>query len=163
MLTPADKYRLISEWLARAHPVPQQAHTEWSRQGVALLPLGERFAAVRLTGELVHAAIGCTEPSAVAVALQERLPGPIIHDHRRTGPTYYALIPWHAGLVWDYGERAPCLLGETYLGVPRLDRREPPGTYWVLRPRYDGHLCRPQSVRDLVDAGFRALVPDDSD
>ncbi len=68
VLTPADKYRLISEWLARAHPVPQQAHTEWSRQGVALLPLGERFAAVRLTGELVHAAIGCTEPSAVAVA-----------------------------------------------------------------------------------------------
>ncbi|WP_416985940.1 hypothetical protein [Streptomyces sp. T028] len=128
---------------------------------MALLPLSGLFAAVRLPGELVHAAIGCEEPCQVAVALRERLQGPVIHDHRTTGPTYYVLIQWHAGLVWDYAEAAPCLYGDTYLGVPRLDRLEPPGTYWVVPPRYDGDLCRPQFVRELVDAGRRQLAPEE--
>lgn len=159
-LTPIDANRLISEWLALAHPLPQQARAEWSNHGVTLLPLGKLFAAVRISGDLVHAAVGCEGPGQVADALTERLRGPIIHDHRTVGPTYYALIQWHAGLVWDYGELAPCLQGETYLGVPRLDRREPPGTYWVVPPRYEGDLCRPQAVRELIDAGRRQLVED---
>ncbi|WP_340378699.1 hypothetical protein U5640_28280 [Streptomyces sp. SS7] len=161
MLTAADQYRLTSEWLARAHPVPERAHAEWSHQAVALLPLGTSFAAVRLSGALVHAALGCEEASRVAFALRERLQGPVIHDHRTAGPTYYVLIQWHAGLVWDYGDTAPCLYGDTYLGVPRLDRVEPPGTYWVVPPRYDGDLCTPQLVRELVDAGRPQPAPDE--
>ncbi|WP_369169651.1 hypothetical protein AB5J49_17995 [Streptomyces sp. R28] len=151
--------RLITEWLAGAHPVPEQARAEWSSQGVALLPLGRRFAAVRLDGYLVHAALGSDDPGTVTEALTERLRGPVIHDHRTSGPTYYALVQWHAGLAWDYGETAPCLQGDTYLGVPRIDRREPPGTYWVVLPRYDGDLCRPQAVRELIDAGREQLAP----
>jgi hypothetical protein len=149
---------MISEWLARAHPVPEQARSEWANQGVALLPLGRRFAAVRLAGSLVHAALGSDDPSLVAEVLSLRLRGPLIHDHRATGPTYYALIQWHAGLVWDYGHAAPCLQGDTYLGVPRIDRLEPPGTYWLVPPRYDGDLCRPQAVRDLIDIGLEQLT-----
>ncbi|MFJ1974691.1 hypothetical protein ACIO93_39375 [Streptomyces sp. NPDC087903] len=148
----------ITDWLAQAHPVPEQARTEWSNQGVALLPLGRRFAAVRLSGALVHAALRSDHPEVVAEVLSGRLRGPVIHDHRATGPTYYALIQWHAGLVWDYNRSAPCLRDDTYLGVPRIDRREPPGTYWVVPPRYDGDLCRPQAVRDLIDAGHRQLI-----
>lgn len=58
-------------------------------------------------------------------------------------------------------DTAPCLYGDTYLGVPRLNRLEPPGTYWVVPPRYDGDLCSPQLVRELVDAGRRQLAPDE--
>lgn len=150
--------RMITEWLARAHPVPDQARSEWANQGVALLPLGRRFAAIRLAGSLVHAALGSEDADLVAEMLALRLSGPLIHDHRVAGPTYYALIQWHAGLVWDYSDEAPCLHGDTYLGVPRIDRREPPGTYWAVPPRFDGDLCRPQAVRDLINAGLQQLA-----
>ncbi|MDH6215994.1 hypothetical protein M2283_003298 [Streptomyces pseudovenezuelae] len=131
MLTPADMDRLISEWLARAHPVPQQACAEWSDQGVALLPLGGLFAAVRLPGELVHAAVDSTDADRVAAALKALLHGPVIHDHRVAGATYYALINWGAGLIeqMEQTEDTLCLGEGAYLGVPRIDRREPPGTY----------------------------------
>jgi len=160
VLTPADMDRLISEWLARAHPVPRQARADWSNQGVALLPLGNLFAAVRLPGGLVCAAVGCEEPDQVAVALDELLHGPVIHDHRNTGATYYALINWGAGVIQqvEQDEDAPCLGKGTYLGVPRIDRRQPPGTYWVVPPRYDGDLCRPRAVRSLVATGRRKLA-----
>jgi len=160
MLSPVDMDRLIAEWLARAHPVPQQARAEWSDQGVALLPLGGLFAAVRLSGALVHEAVGSPETDQVAAALGALLHGPVIHDHRITGATYYALINWGAGVIQqlDQDEDAPCLGEGTYLGVPRIDRREPPGTYWVVPPRYDGDLCRPSAVRALVAAGRRRLA-----
>ncbi len=158
MLAPTDMDRLISEWLARAHPVPQQVRAEWSAQGVALLPLGKLFAAVRMHGDLVYAALDCHAPEQVTTAVRQSLDGPVIHDHRTAGPTYYALIQWHAGMVWDYGDTAPCLEGDTYLGVPRIDRREPPGTYWVVPPRYEGDLCKPQAVRALIDTGRRELL-----
>jgi len=163
VLTPADMDRLISEWLARAHPVPQQACAEWSNQGVALLPLGDLFAAVRLPGELVYAALGCEDPDQVAAALREWLHGPVIHDRRNTGATYYALINWGAGVVQqlDQDEDAPCLGKGVYLGVPRIDRREPTGrchrdTMVICAAR---GLCDPSSRR--ADRGWRsALLPD---
>ncbi|WP_327434622.1 hypothetical protein [Streptomyces sp. NBC_01236] len=87
---------------------------------------------MRMTAELVHAA-GCPEdPIKVAEALEERLQGPVIYDHRRNGATYYALIPWHAGLVWAHSDTAPCLGPDVYLGIPRLDRQEGPRTYRVV-------------------------------
>jgi hypothetical protein len=157
MDTQAVLNRAITEWLARAHPVPEQAKAEWAGQGVALLPLGHRFAAVRVTESLVHAALDSSDPDIVAEVLSLRLRGPVIHDHRSAGPTYYVLIHWHAGMVWEYGSSAPCLQGDTYLGVPHLDRREPPGTYWVVPPRYEGDLCMPQAVRELIDSAHRQL------
>jgi hypothetical protein len=45
-----------------------------------------------------------------------------------------------------------------YLGVPRIDRRQPPGTYWVVPPRYAGDLCRPQAVAALIEVGRRQLA-----
>ncbi|WP_240678199.1 hypothetical protein [Streptomyces griseoviridis] len=160
MLTPADMDGLISDWLARAHPVPRQAHLEWSEQGVALLPLGRLFAAIRLPGELVYAAVGSADTDRVAAALRTRLKGPVIHDRRVAGVTYYSLINWGAGVIacMERAEDAPCLGEGTYLGVPRIDRQEPPGTYWVVPPRYDGDLCRPKDVRSLVAAGRAELA-----
>jgi hypothetical protein len=160
MLTPADVDVLITEWLARAHPEPQRARVEWSTQGVALLPLGRLFCAVRLPGELVHAAVGCADPDQVDAALREWMQGPVIHDHRSTGATYYALINWGAAVIHHLDEDgdAPCLGDGTYLGVPRIDRRQPPGTYWVVAPRYDGDLCRPSAVRSLIATGRDKLT-----
>ncbi|MEU0742541.1 hypothetical protein [Streptomyces sp. NPDC006134] len=145
--------RAIAEWLARTHPAPENVWREWDTQGVALLPLGERFAAVRLPGGIVHAAVDSEDRDRVAAALGERLGGSIIHDRRVAGGTYYALIQAHAGLVWAYGDAAVCLGHGTYLGVPRIDRQQPPGTYWVVPPRYEGDLCAPRAIVDLVETG----------
>lgn len=160
MLTPAVTNRLIAEWLARAHPVPAQAWAEWENQDVALLPLGGLFTAFRLPGRIVHAALCRDAPDEVSRALQQWLRGPVIHDHRSTGATYYALTNWGAGVIHqlDQDPDVPCLGLGTYLGVPRVDRQEPPGTYWVVPPRYDGDLCRPAAVRSLITAGRRELT-----
>lgn len=101
--------RAISEWLTRTHPAPEQAQKEWATQGVALLPLGERFAAVRMASDIVHAAVRSGNPDQVALALSELLRGAVICDRRVAGGTYYALIEGHAGLVWAYDDIATCL------------------------------------------------------
>ncbi|MEU1038661.1 hypothetical protein [Streptomyces sp. NPDC005907] len=150
--------RTIAEWLTREHPMPEQVWTEWATMGVALVPLGRRFAAVRMHADIVHAAVDSDDPSQVAERIRALLPGPIVHDRRVSGVTYYALIPRHSDLVWVHDEVAPCLGPGVYLGVPRIDRREPPGTYWVTVPRHNGDLCAPQAVADLVEVGRQRLA-----
>jgi hypothetical protein len=143
--------RFITEWLARAHRTsPETAHTEWRTQGVALLRLGHQFSAVRIPQRLVHAAIGSTDMTEIAETLAARLQGPVIRDSLAVGVPYYALIQAHAGLVWDGGEDTPCLGDGTHLGVPHLSQISPPGTYWLVPPRFDGDLCRPEHVQRLV-------------
>ncbi|GGJ17798.1 hypothetical protein [Streptomyces brasiliensis] len=153
MYTQEGLDREIAEWLSREHPMPTQAQMEWATQGVALLPLGNRFAAVRMPSDVVHAVAESDDRGDVAVFLGELLGGSIIFDRRCAGGTYYALIQGHAGLVWAYEEVATCLGHGTYLGVPRIDRQQPPGTYWVVPPRYEGDLCTPRLIVDLVKAG----------
>lgn len=146
---------LILEWLTRHHDDPDQAKEEWQKQGVALVPLGVDIAAIRLTGDLVRAATGTNDPEQIAATLEEMLDGAVLSDR----DVYYALIQGHAGLVWDMKKDAPCLGKGVYLGVPALDRttqgsRNP---YWVLPPRHEGDLCRPDCVRRLITAGLAEL------
>ncbi|MFF4588820.1 hypothetical protein [Streptomyces sp. NPDC001388] len=150
----------IVEWLARAHPVPQRPRREWATQGVALLPLGERFAAVRMPADVVHAAVETGDHDEVAVRLGTLLGGSIIYDRRVSGGTYYALVQGHTGLVWPYEDTAACLSFGTYLGVPRLDQQQPPGTYWVVPPRYEGDLVPPRSIVALLQAGRSRMTPE---
>lgn len=150
--------RAITEWLARTHPDPAQAHTEWVEHGIALLPLGRRFAVVRVPERLIHAALGTSHLDEITRLLTDRLKGPVIRDSRSMGTPYYALIEWHAGLVWDTDEEAPCLGDGTHMGVPRLDVVAPPGAYWLVPPRDAGDLCRPQAVRDLIEDARSVLV-----
>ncbi|MGW7543411.1 hypothetical protein ACWGKQ_20205 [Streptomyces sp. NPDC054770] len=98
------------------------------------------------------------DPDQVAVCLGLLLGGSIIYDRRVAGGTYYALIQGHAGLVWAYDDIATCLGYGTYLGVPRLDRQQPPGTYWLVPPRYEGDLCAPRSITALVKRGRSRLA-----
>ncbi|MGW2134291.1 putative ATP-grasp-modified RiPP [Streptomyces coelicoflavus] len=159
MFTQEALDRAISEWLARSDPDPERVRREWAAQGVALLPLGERFAAVRMPARFVHAAVRSEKLDEVAVALGESIGGSVIHDRRAIGgSTYYALIQGHAGLVWPYDDVATCLGHGSCLGVPRIDRQEPPGTYWVVPPRYEGDLCAPRAITALVRNGQAQLA-----
>ncbi|WP_408050527.1 hypothetical protein [Streptomyces sp. HO565] len=148
----------IAEWLARADRDPERVRREWATQGVALVPLGERFAAVRMAAHVVHSALRTDDRDGVAVALGESLGGSVIYDRRVAGGTYYALIQAHTALVWAYDDIASCLGLGTYLGVPRLDRQQPPGTYWVVPPRYEGDLCAPRAITALVKEGRERLA-----
>lgn len=154
MLSGTDRF--IIEWLARAADLPATARHEWQDRGVALLPCGRTFGAVRLPATLVHAAAGSDTTATVTAALR-MLDGPVIHDGRVTSP-YYALVQAHAGLVWDGAEDTPALGPESYLGVPRLDWQEPPGPHWLIPPRREGDLCRPSLVREFIAAGRGVLA-----
>ncbi|MFJ1664789.1 hypothetical protein ACIOK4_00080 [Streptomyces bottropensis] len=150
-----DSY--ITAWLARAHDDPEQVRAEWADRGVALLPLGRAFSAVRLTSRLVHAAVGSHDPAVITAELEDRLSGPVIHDSLAIGKPYYALIQWHAGVVWKGDDETPCLGDGVHLGVPRIERVRPPGTYWLVPPRREDGLCRSEAVQQLIQDGRAAL------
>jgi hypothetical protein len=150
---------LITEWLAREHPVPSQAIAEWRTHGLAMLPMGGRLAAIRLPGDLVHAAAGSAGREQVSAFLAELLEGPVLHDGRGIG-TYYALIAWHDGLAWNHEAEAPCLAVGHYVGVPRVDCIAPPYPYWVVAPRHSDDLCDLTAAATLVVAG-REQMPQD--
>ncbi|MFH9431173.1 hypothetical protein ACH4JZ_23160 [Streptomyces sp. NPDC017615] len=140
----------IRDWLAGAHASPEQARREWARCGIALLPLGPRFGAVRIPGDLVHAAVGSEDGRDVANALD----GPVIHDVRTLGPTYWALVPHHDR---PGDPETPFLGVGTYLGVPDLTVTAPPGSFWVRPPCHRHHLCGPEDVLALITDGRREL------
>lgn len=152
-----DAPHVVREWLASAHEVPARAQAEWSDQGVALLPLGRRFAAVRVPGVLVHTAAGTDMPEQVADMLCAVLDGPVIHDHLSAGPVYYALAAYGRGTSWWGADDTPLLTTGSYLGVPVLHRIAPPGTYWMIPPRYRNDLCSREAVFGLIVKGRRQL------
>lgn len=148
----------IAEWLARAQEAPAHAWSEWSTTGVALLPLGRRFVTVRLPEALVYAAVETADLKEVAERLEQRLQGPVIYDDRTMGGTYYGLVEPRERPVWTHQDVAPLLGRGTFLGVPKLTRREAPGTHWAVPPRFIGDLCSPESVAALVAHGRERLA-----
>ncbi|WP_369217251.1 hypothetical protein [Streptomyces flavofungini] len=145
----------VADWLARSQRAPELAAREWTETGVALLPLGRRFDAARLPQALVQVAVGVTVPHETAVRVARLLDGPVIYDDRAMGGTYYALMRPPGFRTWEHQAVAPCLSHGTFLGVPRLDRVEPPGTYWVAPPKFAGDLCEPATVAAVVRSGSR--------
>ncbi|MFH8292718.1 hypothetical protein [Streptomyces sp. NPDC018059] len=146
----------LSVWFAHSQSAPEHAFWEWKESGVALLPLGSRFDAVRLPEALVQAAVGATALQEIAVRLARLIEGPVIYDGRTLGGSYYALTKPSRTRAWQHQDRAPRLSIGTYLGVPRLDRTGAPGTYWLVRPRFEGDLCEPAAVAALIDLGRSA-------
>ncbi|MGW0795885.1 hypothetical protein [Streptomyces sp. NPDC002692] len=148
----------IIEWLARSAADRNRARVEWDGHGITVLAMGERLAAVRMSGELVHAACATDDPEQVAATLAELLDGPVIRDRQTPADvTYFALVSPHAGLVRDYPRHAVYLATGVYLGVPAPHHVTPPGAYWAPPPRYEGDLCAPQGVEELVRTGARRL------
>lgn len=144
-MTPTKETRLITTWLARAHPIPEQAHAEWAERGVALLPLGRRFDAIRVPTARMHAAAGSSEPEAVAATLAAWLHGPVFRDTRYSEGPYYVLVP--PGAQW-VGEEEH-LGADTYLGVPRVGGLTMLAA-WVVRPRHPGNVCDPVCLGALL-------------
>ncbi|MFD9487138.1 hypothetical protein [Streptomyces sp. NPDC059991] len=148
--------RAIIDWLASAHDVPAQARREFG-VGVALVPLGEKFDAIRLPAEVVHAAADSEDPDTVASFLAEVLEdGAVIHDAYGVGVWYYALVPPGTHAVWRV-PRVECLRPGTWLGMPRVDLTARPGPYWALPPSAVGSVCAVRPVADLVALGQRRL------
>ncbi|MBW5423329.1 hypothetical protein GKQ77_17450 [Streptomyces sp. BG9H] len=127
---------------------------EWADRGVALMPLGQRFEAARLPERLVLAAMCTTDPQQLTTLLGRALNGPVIYDNLAMGGTYYALMQPRADRAWAHQAVAPCLGAGSYLGVPRIGRTGPPGTYWVVPPRFEGDLCEPETVAALITYGL---------
>lgn len=150
-------------WLASSHRTPEQPWHEWAAHGVAVLPTGTAFDAVRIPEAVVHAAVESTAADTVGVALAERLDGPVIHDAR--GRNYYVLT--RPGACLDLGpaaDGAELLPAGSHLGVPAIDRCEytpESPIYWAvpgIRPSHcdsnaTGLLVRAGSCR-LSDAGL---------
>lgn len=123
-----------------------------------MLPLGKAFVAARLSRELVSAAVGATDPQDIAVILGKLIDGPVICDDQKMGGTYYVLMAAQSEPAWAHQAIAPLLVHGTYLGVPRLNRHGPPGSYWAVAPRCTGDLSTPQCVAGLVALGHERLA-----
>ncbi|MFD9905649.1 hypothetical protein [Streptomyces sp. NPDC059063] len=145
-VTAEDRQLLAAaQWLAEADPHPRNVWADWERHGVALLPLGRRFDAIRVPADRVHDVVGGDESQTVAKVLRAWLDGPVIRDFRSSMGPYYVLIA--PGADWD--GPAERLTTGTYLGVPR------PGhstmlSRWVVLPPHPGALCDTRCVRTLL-------------
>ncbi|WP_073946598.1 hypothetical protein [Streptomyces kebangsaanensis] len=168
LVHPASDRRLAAEhWLLSTHPRPKQARAEWAEHGVALLPLGTLFSAVRIPGALVQALAATTEASEVDGFLEDALNGgPVICSPR--GLRYYALVPASMPSTWREAaddwrvQDVDCLGRGTYLGVPRLDvvefRGYAAGSYWSVPMPSAAMLCQPLTVARLIAAGAHQLA-----
>ncbi len=136
----------IRTWLAGAHPVPRQAEAEWADSGLALLPLGTLFDAIRVPGELIHRVMGSDDSATAGKTLDDWLHGPVIRDTRTGSGFYYVLIATDA--PWD-GPGIRLSTG-TYLSVPRLSRQVSAVTFWAVLPPRRGRLCDPAHLDALL-------------
>ncbi|MFF6999096.1 hypothetical protein ACFY93_29665 [Streptomyces sp. NPDC008313] len=158
----------IEHWLLSAHRTAGQARHEWAVHGIALLPLGGTFSAVRIPGRLVQALAGGTDPEDIDAVLDETLEGgPVICDAH--GPRYYALVPaavprtWHQATDDWRVHDVDCLGRGAYLGVPRLDFVQytiGAASYWSVPPTAPAALCGPLAVARLIAAGVHQLTED---
>jgi hypothetical protein len=148
-------------WLLSAHPTPSAAQAEWDSVGVAVLPLGTQFSAVRIPRTVVLNSIRLETASNSTLDrfLTEMLwDGPVICDQH--AQRYYALVPADTPLVWtaaaaEWPRLGVEILGsDWHLGVPRLpaeDRYGPsPSSYWAVPMRRPGQLCEPVAVARLI-------------
>ncbi|MFF9898514.1 hypothetical protein [Streptomyces longispororuber] len=145
-MTPVTSHSAaVAAWLAGADPHPRKVWAEWEQHGVALVPLGRRFDAVRVPAERMHAATGSDQPRIVADALRSWLAGPVLRDLRSSLGPYYVLIAPSA--EWDGPEER--LSTNVFLGVPR------PGhptmlTRWIVELPEPGRLCDTRYLRTLL-------------
>jgi hypothetical protein len=121
------------------------ATTEWRMQGVALLQAGRVWDAVRVAYELLADAGHAGDPVMLRHLLHTlQIGGPVFCDPFRD--CVYVLVPPGTDASWPGAltkAGADCLGGTPpyirHVGVPRLDRVSPPGTYWVIPPERATH------------------------
>ena len=170
LIHPAADRRLATEhWLLSTLPADgrTRARTEWREHGIAILPLGTLFSAVRIPGSLIHAITGTLTPAETDAFLNDALnAAPVICDPHR--PYYYALTPASMPRTWrdaadDWQDDNVEVLGrDAWLGVPRLDAvaldTRAPASYWSVPMESMGMLCAPLKVARLIAAARHALT-----
>ncbi|MFJ5887513.1 hypothetical protein [Streptomyces californicus] len=125
----------VAAWLARAHPDRRHA-AQWMRSaGVALLPLGVRWSAVKVS-----------EHEGLAVAAD--IDGPVIHDPG--GRSVYFLVPVVMEPAWSC-PRTEYLGTACWLTTPAPTTVEPPGVHWV-RPPDALRLVNPRALHAALTA-----------
>ncbi|MFF0226145.1 hypothetical protein [Streptomyces sp. NPDC004629] len=162
--TSADRQLATEHWLLATldGPYRNRARLEWQEHGVALLPLGTLFSAVRLPGRLVEAAAGHPlAPADVDTYFAESLDGgPVNHDPH--GQRYYALVPATMPATWKKEVDdwrvvdVDCLGRGTYLGVPRVTATrgaQVRASYWSVPIGSAALLCAPLTVARLIAGG----------
>ncbi|MGW1039310.1 hypothetical protein [Streptomyces sp. NPDC002547] len=161
----SDRRLAAEHWMLSSVDDPKRVRQEWNVDGVAMLPLGTLFSAVRLPADLVLAIIGGQAPSRdVDQLLDEVLDGPVICDPRHQ--RYYVVVPASMPRTWhraadDWSEvDVDCLGRGTYLGVPKLDALElrTLTTYWSVPMKSAAALCSPLAVARLIAAGRHGLL-----
>ncbi|MCX5194438.1 hypothetical protein OOK31_11105 [Streptomyces sp. NBC_00249] len=151
--------RKTADWYARCLSDPEVAHAEWRERGVAVLPLGVRFEAVRIPDGLAHAATQSARDDVVDLVLAVALEGPVIHDAR--GRNRYALVEHGTAQRWSPRSTVECLGHGTHLGVPDLGRERAAAhrhLYWASSPAPGAYFCRTAAVRLLVRVGEARLA-----
>lgn len=172
LVHPAADRRLATEhWLLSTLPAAgrDRARVEWRQHGVAMLPLGTLFSAVRIPGSLILAITGTLNPRDIDTFLEDALDGgPVICDPHRA--SYYALVPASMPGTWrneaedweDWQDANVGVLGrDTYLGVPPLNAvaLDPaaPASYWSVPMESAAVLCAPLTVARLIAAARECL------
>lgn len=169
LIHPASDRRLAAEhWLLStlAEHRRARARLEWRDGGVAMLPLGTLFSAVRLPIRLITAITGPLKLHEIDVFLADALDGgPVICD--LNGPRYYALVPASVPRTWrdaahEWRDADADVLGrDTLLGVPPLDATElnpaARASYWSVPMESMGMLCAPLKAARLIAAAQAVL------
>ena len=171
LIHPASDRRLAAEhWLLStlAEHRRARARLEWREEGVAMLPLGTLFSAVRLPIRLITAITGPLKLPEIDAFLADALDGgPVVCD--LNGLRYYALVPASVPRTWrdaahEWRDADADVLGrDTLLGVPRLDATEatPARTsYWSVPMESMGMLCAPVKVARLIAAAQDQMARD---
>ncbi|HEY9353713.1 MAG TPA: hypothetical protein VIP28_10695 [Nocardioides sp.] len=171
LIHPASDRRLAAEhWLLStlAEHRRARARLEWREEGVAMLPLGTLFSAVRLPIRLITAITGPLKLPEIDAFLADALDGgPVVCD--LNGLRYYALVPASVPRTWrdaahEWRDADADVLGrDTLLGVPRLDATEatPARTsYWSVPMESMGMLCAPLKVARLIAAAQDQMARD---
>lgn len=160
----ADRQLATTHWLLSTLGEHGRDHAreEWDKNGVALLPLGTLFSAVRIPGHLVHTLAGTDSLEDVDAFLAHALDGgPVICN--RNGARYYALVKaslpvtWYRAVDdWRASADVDCLGRGSFLGVPRSDAVGPTSgpweSYWSMPMTSPAVLCPPLSVARLIAA-----------
>ncbi len=154
-----ERHKAAEKWLYEAATVRETATQEWTTQGVALLTAGIMWDAVRVPYSPLGADLDRdTDPDTLRRRLHElQVCGPVFCDPYR--PRLYVLVPPGTDRQWPR-TLAPigveCLGGTRpyvhYVGVPRLDRIAPPGTYWVTPPDGTRRHADPQHLYRVLHA-----------
>ncbi|WP_416978674.1 hypothetical protein [Streptomyces sp. T028] len=165
----ADRRLAAEHWLLSTLRDPQKGRDQWQAAGVAMLPLGTLFCAVRLPARLVLAVTGAQRLPAAAIdaVLNDALGGaPVICDprHRR----YYVLLPASVHRSWndaadDWRLMGIDVLGRgSMLGVPDLERTQPRtlDSYWSVPMESAAVLGAPLTVARFIAAAQHLLGDD---